>query len=192
MRKCSEKVRKRADFNESKSYKDQLKQDSISRLNLPFEQELDLVVATFTKEDFVSEFSKMRVLLLMDSSSKTQKPVKSKEPTEEETKRAFKLAINGKSEIIFQTTTYRDTDVKESIKQYFAKYKEKSIVILSASRSAEYGEFKKVQDAIIDAILEVRKEYSLKTHNKDYYDLSDVEKEKIKKLYSLDVRVKDF
>ena len=188
--RCLELVKSRDDFNQSRSFKNQAKHDSIYKLDIEFGKQLDLVLSTFSKEDFSSEFSKLRVLLLLDTQAKSAfpEPLKDKPIDPElDSKNVFYLEINSESKVVMVTKTYGDRDVKTSLKKYFQNKKEESVIRLRASRAASYGKFVELTELIEEAHQEVKNEYALRNYQKEYDKLDSVNKDEIDKIYPLKI-----
>lgn len=184
-RKCAQQVINRDDFLVSKIYGMEQMQDSINKLPLGYEQPIELIIATYSKENFASDYTKLRVLLEVESNM--EEPIEM-EPLEDEIslskiKRDFEVFLNSNDQIEMLTTNYGTADLKSSLKVYFNKQKEESTVKISVAQSASYGEYKKLKKRIKDTFNEVKNEYSLKKFQLEYKNLTEQDKQQVDKIY---------
>ena len=177
--KCSEKVRKRADFNQSKTYKHQVEQDSISRLEIGFEEKSKLVLATFKEDDFTTEFSKLRVLLLVEFNENSELDNGDFKVSDDDLKNGIKLFLDSNSETLVENEKHQLKEVKALVKKYFYKKKQKSVILLNSSRAASYGKYIELTNLVKNVNQEVRNEYSMKVFDKKYVDLSKAKQKEI-------------
>jgi hypothetical protein len=185
--KCAQQVMKRPDFQESDVYKSQQTQDSINKLPLSYDQRTERILATFSKKDFASYYTRLRLLLEVEFNmvSPFPEPLTDAPRQKVETNEVFEVYLNSENKVEILTKRYKNKDLTLSLKQYFQSKGEDAAVRLTASRATDYGKYVEVTKLIETVHAEVRNEYAQKVFQQEYQHLTEENKKKVDKMYPL-------
>ena len=191
---CMNRIFSSPEYLSSKPYKIKKAINELSANNLLTSIEITKSLnSILTEEDYELDYYKMKIFMLIETNSQNLgffDNINDQKIIDNDTKNishALNIVLNEKNEIYIENEMLSIADLKIKVKEYELKFKSESIITLDISKKALYSDYISLENAIKEAIEELRNELSLKTFNKSFEELTEKNLKSIKKTFPIRV-----
>ncbi|ADV48832.1 hypothetical protein Celal_1521 [Cellulophaga algicola DSM 14237] len=161
--------------------------DLISKKNRQSSSDIaQIMLQIFSDKDLELEYIKLNLFLFMATSATTNIDGSDKLlPPISYSENAFQIEINSHNEIYYADTVVSINELSELLKAYLLKNTSNATILISYSENTTYGDYIKLQQAVVRSIVALKQEYALDIYDLSYDALKIGDKDKVDLMYPL-------
>ncbi|WP_165749363.1 ExbD/TolR family protein [Cellulophaga sp. Z1A5H] len=161
--------------------------DLISKKNIQSSSDIaQIMLQVFSDKELELEYIKLKLFLFMATAATTNTNLSDKLlPPVYDAEKAFQIAINSHNEIYYEDTVVSINELSELLKAYLLKNTSNSTILLNYNKNTTYGDYMKLQQAVVRSIVALKQEYALDIYGLSYDALKIGDKDKVDLMYPL-------
>ncbi|MBO0591302.1 hypothetical protein I2486_07765 [Cellulophaga sp. E16_2] len=145
-----------------------------------------IMLQVFSDKELELEYIKLKLFLFMATAATTNTNLSDKLlPPVYDAEKAFQIAINSHNEIYYEDTVVSINELSELLKAYLLKNTSNATILISYSENTTYGDYIKLQQAVVRSIVALKQEYALDIYGLSYDALKIGDKDKVDLMYPL-------
>lgn len=185
--KCIEEIKKNRNYKYSKTSIIKKKLDSLMN-DLESEKVSEVFLSVLDSKDFELEFYKLRTLLMLEKYKFKEEIEESEEIySKERILNSLEIHLSKDSQILISKEFSPKEKLKEVVKSYILKNKEKSLIKLSVSRDLLFNKYVDFINYFKLIFSEIKNELSNELYYKNYDKLTVKEVQAFNSVYSFEV-----